>query len=326
MGEYIVKARIAGNFFLNSGDAHTRQEIDRDKLFRFGKHVGSPMLTALATGNFPANYLPRTLSAIFGESALRAAPSQTSPLLKDVWLPQSAVMAARMEENSARGLYLACIASDNGKSHSHNDTGSFWVYLDGEPVLIDLGAEAYQKQSFDEHRYGLASTQSAYHNLPTIGTIQQGVGSAYRATDLHYMAANGIASMEMNLADAYPADANLREWIRTVELDRTKVQVAIRDRFALRANPTDITWSLITCRPVKVEEGKLRFLPRPENHSSEVTLDYDPSLLSANAETMNLTNAGLLAVWGPVVYRVLLKTRRPMTGGESRLTLRPSAT
>lgn len=321
MGEFIVKARIANDLFLNSGDAHTRQELDRDLLFRYGKHVGSHMMIALATGDLPANYVPRTLPAIFGETALRAEPKQASPLLKDLWLPQTALMAARMEENSAKGLYLASIASDNGKSHSHNDTGSFWVYLDGEPVLIDLGAEAYQKQSFDEHRYELPSTESAYHNLPTIGTIQQGVGSAYRATDLRYIADKGVASLEMNIADAYPAEANLREWIRSVELDRTKSQITIHDRFALRANPTDVTWSLMTCRPVKVEDRKLRLVPRAADHSSEVTVDFDPALLTVSVETMNLTNAGLTSVWGPVVYRILLKTRRATTGGESRLLL-----
>jgi hypothetical protein len=172
----------------------------------------------------------------------------------------------------------------------------------------------------------LASTQSAYHNLPTIGTIQQGVGSAYRATDLHYMADGGVASLEMNLAKAYPAEANLRVWTRRVELDRKKTQVEIHDRFALRSEkPTEITWSLMTCRPVKVEEGKLRFTPRPEDHSAEVTLDYDSTLLTVNVETMRLTNEGLVGAWGPTMYRVLLKTRQPVTGGESRMLFRPSA-
>jgi hypothetical protein len=319
MGEYIVKVRIAGDWYINSGDAHSPQHLDRDRLFRYGNHVGSPLLTAMATGDWPADYLPHTLPAIFGEKALRAAPRQTSPLLKDVWLPQTAVMAARMEENSAEGLYLACIASDNGKSHSHNDTGSFWVYLDGEPVLIDLGAESYQKQSFDEHRYELASTQSAYHNLPTIGEVQQGVGSAYRATDLRYLANSGVASLEMNLAEAYPAEANLQSWIRGVALDRTKGQINIRDRFALKGDATTITWSLMTCREVKVEAGKLRFVPGAKDKSVTVTVEYDPALMTANVETIRLVNAGLIATWGPVVYRVQLKTRQPMTNGESRL-------
>jgi len=323
MGEFIVETRIATNLFLNSGDAHSKQELDRDLLFRYGKHVNSSMMLALATGDMPKKYTPRTLPAVFGEAALRAEPAGTSPLLKDVWLPETALMAARIETNRAKGPYLACIASDNGKSHSHNDTGSFWIYLDGEPVIIDLGAEAYQKQSFDEHRYELPSTQSTYHNLPTIGTVQQGVGSAFRATDLHYVADSTMASMEMNLAEAYPAEAGLREWKRSVGLDRTKGQISIKDRFALRSKASDITWSLMTCREVKVEDGKLRFAPRAEDHSGEVTLDYDSTMLTAEVETMKLTNSGLVGTWGPVVYRVLLKTRRPMTDGESRLMFRP---
>ncbi len=326
MGEYIVKARIAGNLYINSGDAHSHQVLDRDKLFRYGKHTDSALMVALATGDFPENYVPRTVVAIFGEKALRAEPPSTSPLLKDVWLPDTALMAARMQANSAEGPYLACIASDNGKSHSHNDTGSFWVYLDGEPVIIDLGGESYQKQSFDEHRYELPSTESAYHNLPTIGTVQQGVGSAYRATDRRYNADGSTSSLEMNLALAYPAEANLQEWIRGVSLDRSTRQIVIRDRFTLRSNPTQITWSLMTCREVRTADGRLSFLPRKEDRSGEMTLDYDASLLTAEVETMNLTNAGLVASWGPVVYRVLLRTRQPMTHGESRIVFKPIAT
>ena len=74
---------------------------------------------------------------------------------------------------------------------------------------------------------------------------------------------------------------------------------------------------------MKVEDGKLRFAPRAEDHSGEVTLDYDSTMLTAEVETMKLTNSGLVGTWGPVVYRVLLKTRRPMTDGESRLMFRP---
>lgn len=324
MGEYIAKVRIAGDLYLNSGDAHTHMELDREKIFRYGKHVNSPLLIALATGDMPADYLPRTIVGIFGEAALRAEPAHTRLLVRDVWLPQTALMIARLQENSAKGLYLGCLASDNGKSHTHLDTGTFWVYFDGEPVLIDLGGEAYQKQSFDAHRYDLVSTQSAYHNLPTIGEVQQGVGSAYRATDLRYAADDRSASLEMNLAGAYPAEANLREWIRKVELNRVADQVFIHDRFALTSGAAPITWSLMTCRPVKVEEGRLRFEPRPKDHSGAVILNYDASLLSVNVETMKLTNDGLVESWGPVVYRVLLKSRKPMSGGETTMAVQPA--
>ena len=300
MGEYIVEVRIADSLYVNYGDAHSHQEVDRDLLFRFGKHVNSPLLLAFATADFPDNYMPRTVQAIFGEAALRAELPRPSPLLKDVWLPQTKFMAAHLQENSPEGPFLACIASDNGKSHGHNDSGSFWVYLDGEPVIIDLGGESYTKQSFDAHRYDILSTESAYHNLPTIGTAQQGVGSAYRATSLNYMADGIISSLEMNLVEAYPEDAHLREWIRTVKLDRTSRQIFVRDRFVLLSEPTEITWSFMTCREVKAESGKLHLIPRPEDHSAEMTLDYDPALLTANVETMKLLNSGLISSWVPL--------------------------
>jgi hypothetical protein len=319
MGEYIVKARIAGNLFLNTGDAHSEQELDRDRIYRYGKHVDSAAMVAMATAEFPESYLPRTVPAIFRETALRAEPRGVSPLLKDVWLPETQLMAARMQTNSAAGLYTACIAADNGKSHSHNDTGSFWVYLDGEPVIIDLGAEAYQKQSFDAHRYESASTQSAYHNLPTIDGVQQGVGSAYRATDLHYAVTDAASSLAMHLEQAYPAEARLRTLEREVELDRLKKLVRVSDRFAFNGDARSITWSLMTCRRVKADGSSLRFEPRAQDHSAEVVLDFDSTLLEATVETMPLTNAGLVASWGTEVYRVQLKLRQPATGGESRV-------
>ena len=319
MGEFIAKVRIAGNLYLNSGDAHTRQNVDRDRLFRYGNHVNSPTLLALATGDLPSDYRPRTLPAIFGEKGLRAEPKRVAPLMKDVWLPDTALMAARMEENSSRGLYLACIASDNGKSHSHNDTGSFWIYLDGEPVIVDLGAEAYQKQSFDSRRYEILSMQSAYHNLPTIGTVQQGVGSAYRATQLHYATDGRVSTLDMNLAEAYPKEAHLRQWLRSVELDRTKSAITIRDRFALLAEPAQITWSLISCRKVKADAGRIVLLPREMDRSAAVTIEYPQALLTVEVETMKLTNSGLVENWGSEVYRILMKTKMPTTGGESKL-------
>ena len=51
-------------------------------------------------------------------------------------------------------------------------------------MLMDMGQETYQKKSFDAHRYEIPSTQSAFHNLPTIGGVQQGVGPTFCATDL----------------------------------------------------------------------------------------------------------------------------------------------
>jgi hypothetical protein len=126
----------------------------------------------------------------------------------------------------------------------------------------------------------------------------------------------------MNLAEAYPA--NLREWIRGVELDRAKNIITVRDRFTLQAEPVRIAWSLMTCRKVELAEGKLTLLPRKKDQSSAMSVSFNPALLAAEVETMKLSNTGLVDVWGPEVYRILLKTRKPMQEGEIRMGFQAS--
>ncbi|MBQ8969943.1 MAG: heparinase II/III family protein, partial [Lachnospiraceae bacterium] len=46
----------------------------------------------------------------------------------------------------------------------HNDVGSFTLYKEGKPFLIDLGVETYTKKTFSEDRYEIWTMQSAYHN------------------------------------------------------------------------------------------------------------------------------------------------------------------
>jgi hypothetical protein len=203
MALYMNRVHISGEYYLNQGDASPVIQIDVDKMYRFGKRLKNRDLIDLAVSSIPNNYYPETLPAIFHETELRAEPPAKARLLRDTWLPDTHIMAARVKAASVEGFYLACLAADNGKSHSHNDTGSFWVYSNGLPVLMDMGQETYQKKSFGVHRYEIPSMQSAFHNLPTIGMVQQGVGSGFRAKDLAYEQNDRWAQLGMELATAY---------------------------------------------------------------------------------------------------------------------------
>jgi hypothetical protein len=204
-----------------------------------------------------------------------------------MWLPDSHIMAARVRAGSTQGLYLACIAADNGKSHSHNDTGSLWVYSDGEPVLIDLGQEVYRFQSFNEHRYEIASMQSAYHNLPTIGTVQQFVGPPARATNVVYRADDSSAELTMELSTAYPPAANLKRWRRSVRLDRAANRVEIDDDYLLTKRIEGVYLSLMTACAVTIRStGMLHLLS--EQDIPPATIQFDPDLLSPAVDTIPL--------------------------------------
>ena len=316
MGEYLVKARIADDLYLDIGDAHVDVQFDRDSMFQYGRRVKSSLMVDLARADLEKVYVPQALPAIFDEHVFMAAKAGVSPLLKDVWLPDTQLMAARMEENSGKGFYLGCIASDNGKSHTHNDTGSIWVYLDGEPVLIDLGNRQYTFQSFNMHRFEQESIQSAYHNLPTVNGVQQGNGSAFRATGHKYRVGN-TSELQFQYAEAYPKEAGLRSLTRLVQLDRAGRRVVVEDRFASRASGP-ITWNFMTCRNAQVQPGSVTLPPRKQDKSAAVTMMFDPAVVRVEVRTIKLDDPLQVAAWGDNVYRLEATLEKPVAVGVVR--------
>jgi Heparinase II/III-like protein len=320
MALYMNRVHINGDYYLNQGDASPIIHLDVDKMYRFGRRLKNQDLIVLAVSSLPAHYQPETLVAIFTESELRAQPPAKARLLRDTWLPDSRIMAARRKAESADGLYLACIAADNGKSHSHNDTGSFWVYSQGLPVLMDMGQETYQKKSFDAHRYEIPSTQSAYHNLPTIGGVQQGVGPMFRATDVAYESNENSAQLAMELATAYPAQAHLKSWRRIVRLDRDKNTIDISDSYLLTEPVPEIILNLMTACEVK-ESGEGRLTLISAQGAPPTSISFDPGLLRPTVETIPLENTELKRNWGGQIYRIQLKTIATKTAGQLNLAI-----
>lgn len=91
--------------------------------------------------------------------------------------------AELMTARSAHFL-LACKAGWNDDSHNHNDVGSFIVYKDGQPLLIDAGVGDYTKKTFSPQRYEIWTMRSSYHNLPDIDGVEQHDGAKYKAENV----------------------------------------------------------------------------------------------------------------------------------------------
>ena len=354
MALYMPRTQIAGEFYINQGDASSILRPDADKLFRMGKRLRSQDIVNFAIATIAPDYLPATLPSLFDEVELRRQKAESTPLYRDTWLPETHIMAARERAGSTEGLYLACIASDNGKSHSHNDTGSFWVYSNGLPILIDLGQESYQKKSFDIHRYEIPTTQSSWHNLPTIGEVRpgraatqtgpaprqitagdgfdEGVGPQFEATNVEYRVSEATAELSMGLDNAYPAAARLRSWRRTVRLTRAMHQIEINDVYLLDESMR-VTLNLITtCTITEPSKGVLELTnpiwgktidPKPGAKAPPTRITYDPALLTYSVDTMNLENDELVRNWGTAAFRIRL-TAKPATSGKLRLLIKPS--
>jgi hypothetical protein len=185
---------------------------------------------------------------------------------------------------------------------------------------MDMGQETYQKKSFDAHRYEIPSTQSAYHNLPTIGGVQQGVGPAFRATALAYQASESFAELGMELATAYPPQAMLKSWRRTVLLDRTLNRIEIDDDYVLTQPVADIRLSLMTpCSVSQSANGRL-VLSSPQG-APATAITFDGNLLTAMVETITLENAELRRNWGNKIFRIQLKATATSTSGHLKLLI-----
>ncbi len=324
IGRYIYRVHIADHYFVNFADASARGGIPESLVYRYGKSIGDEKMMGFAAAFFAdsggmekafegrAGYgIGRYLAEIFGAAELDQAQAKL-PLVRDVWMDGIQVMAARDREGSTKGLYVAAKGGHNAESHNHNDVGNFIVYFDGQPVIIDIGVETYSRKTFSSQRYEIWTMQSAYHSLPTIDGVMQAPGGQFAARDVHYKSDDKMAQLQMDLAGAYPEQAHVEWWDRTITLNRGR-DVTIADSFTLTKPAQEMTMSLMT--PCKAE------IDRPgrvvltgfdaDEPSAAVRVLYDEAVLAATIETIDVEDGRLRSVWPEKIARILLKAKQP---------------
>ncbi len=325
IGRYIYRVQIDEDYFINFADASARVNVAADLVFRYGQRIGDRQM--MAFGAFAAarqgvgksavsggGSIGRQLHALFNLSELLSAEA-AEPLLRDVWLPEIQVMVAHSEGGSSEGLYLAAKGGHNAESHDHNDVGNFIVYVDGRPAIIDAGVGTYTAQTFSSRRYEIWTMQSGYHNLPTIGGVMQENGREFAARDVSYQADDSRAQFSLDIASAYPSEAGVREWRRTLRLERGK-QIELVDSYRLSDPASELTLTLMTpCEVALVEPGKLtlRTTPSQSGEQSSLAIEYDSQKLSVTTEEIPLEDRRLERVWGSHLTRILLTAQSPPT-------------
>jgi hypothetical protein len=317
MGRYIGRVYIAYPYFINFADAAARVSPDASLVFRYGRSIGDADLAGFGAflaakqgldkgairGSF--GVLGRVLPSLFslGE-LLRAKPRE--PLERDFWLPGLQVFGARSLAGSQEGFYVAAKGGHNAESHNHNDVGNFIVFADGEPVLIDVGVESYTAKTFSDRRYEIWTMRSAFHNLPTINGVMQKDGRCYAARDVAYAADDATAALSLDIAAAYPEEAAVKTWRRTIRLERGE-RVVVQERYVLREAREPLRLSLMTPRrPELAGEGSVRLVPGEATSPAPVIIRFDGSRFRAAVETLPLEDAQLRSSWGPVLYRIVL--------------------
>jgi len=326
MGHFICDAHVAGEWVLNFGDGSARARPIASLVYRFGKSTRDPELTAFGAwlgqrekgaAVFASN-LGRQLPTIFGRDELLAAKA-AEPLSRDAHLPDLQMVTARDAGGTSDGLYFGPRGYFNAKSHNHNDAGSFRLYADGQPILIDVGVEVYTTKTFSPERYDIWTMQSAYHNLPTINGQMQGWGRRYEATGFTYHADEAQATVEMDLAKAYPPEADVERWSRRLELIRGK-KITLTETYRLKSVKAPLVLNFMTTRRVDTSaRGKLVLTdeaPAPSSTPAPtVVISYDADLLAPHVEEIKTSDRNLQPVWGNVIRRIQLTEEKPAKTG-----------
>ncbi|RIV19458.1 heparinase [Fibrisoma montanum] len=330
MGRFIYRAQISDRYFLNFADADPQPGMAATMIYRYGKAINDPDMMRFGAyyrkpedGTIGKFHYFRNFYALFMQDEFQKA-AQGLPLPKDVWLPDLQVFAARDREGTTDGFYVAAKGGHNDESHNHNDIGNYVVYFDGQPLLIDVGRGTYTAKTFSSKRYDIWYNCSDYHNLPTINGKTQPPGPQFKAAQVAHKAGGAFTQFDVDIAQAYPKEAGVRHWQRTVRLNRGK-GVQITDAISLEKADA-LTQHLMTCYPAEVQKpGRLLIRYQPKGGSARnFVVTYNPAQLQASVEKIKLDapeDRGIITKWGDTIYRINLKALAPKTSDKLLLAV-----
>ena len=241
------------------------------------------------------------------------------PKTLDAWLANSQIMVA-----SNDSWLIAAKGGNNAESHNHNDVGSFVIYRNGEPVVIDLGRDTYTSQTFGPHRYEMTNNRSLYHNVPVVNGYEQKDGRQYEGINVDHTYTDSASIMLVDIAKAYPVEAGVRSWVRRLTLDRMHNRIEITEHIIMNdnkeksgsgnvqqakanslqndSNSTDIT---LMCygSPRSMRQGRVALA------DGKTVLVYNPKTVDVSWSKLQMNDGIMKTQWQDNVYRLVMRSR-----------------
>jgi len=264
--------------------------------------------------NMPEAYsLLRKLPELYYSKELHNATS-SEPLIGSAWLPDIQVMVSRDQEASKKGLYIAAKAGHNQESHNHNDVGSFMVFYNGKPILIDVGAGTYTKD------YGKSWViSSAYHNmLPIVNGAVQLTGRKYAASNVSFTSDAQKNVFKQDISKTYNEDLGMRKWERTITHNKGK-SIVIADNFYFSSTRDSIILPMmLVSRPDVTVPGKMLV---KTGDAESVTIIFDQQQFELTIEEIKLQDAKISHTWGGTIYRAQFRMKNATRKGKYQFTI-----
>ncbi len=315
MTEYIAYMHVGGPWYFNFSDCSPKAGYRGAREYLFGKRTASSLLTDFAAQDFCADTDPYRLTASddseginlfyhiqtsFTENEIRAyhAAHISDPLQKI--RPEN-----RSHFYERTGLLICHYdpfavgikAGNNADSHNHDDTGSFTLYKNGLPVLVDIGVESYTAKTFSARRYEIWTMQSSWHNLPEFdpdgNAYMQQAGSEYAAGNVSlYPDGSGLS---MDIAAAYAAHGE----VPGLSFYNRNLCFSVRHSFTLRDEtdyPGTVALTFMTMYEPVVSQKNVSV-----GTTAQLRITGSEKIA---AEKISIKDPRLLTAWPNYLYRI----------------------
>lgn len=313
IASYIYNVHVADKYYINFADCSPVAGRAGVREFLFGKRTGQPGLMLFAARDFQASKenlfadesnrlnLFYRMQTIFHCPEISACDTSEPLTYKDIYYPSVGLFVSRNDT-----FCLAVKAGDNDDSHNHNDTGSFTLYKNGQPLFIDIGVESYTAKTFSSRRYEIWTMQSCYHNLPTIEGLDQLDGRDYRAENVRTFFEETQSGISMELSNAYSFKTYKKHYTREVFFDKLSNRVLLTDT----TDAGNVVLNFITYEKPEVTENSIRI-----GTLAQASFSGAKPLM---VEVLPVTDARLQTAWNHELYRI----RLTMTASEFQLEVK----
>lgn len=195
---------------------------------------------------------------------------------------------------------VAAKAGHNMEHHNHNDVGSFHLYVQGAPMLLDLGAGKYTRQYFSsQHRYENLCCCSRGHNLPVIDGQYQKEGRQYCAEHVDV----DETGMRADIARAY-GNEHLLHFVRDLRFDRQTGKLTLLESYQFTGKPGSVSERFVLKSEPQIESGRIVI----QADGQTVLLHYLAKMFAASVTTAQHEQI--------TVYLLDLALKQPDMSGE----------
>lgn len=322
MCRYISRAHIDGSYYVNFADAGPKAVTDPALIFRFGKFIGDKNSMAfgaqqhksidystIVLGRFGMN---RPIRELAGADEINNFNTPYIPE-KSVFLEDIEVTFLRADTDKGE-LFFAAKGGNNRENHNHNDVGTFIIYGDGIPFIIDTGNMVYTKKTFSPQRYEIWSNCSLWHNVPTVNGIKQQNGRDYKATNVLFNETQKLSTLTMDIQNAYPSDSGINRWTRSASMNSSSAIIEISDSFELDELSDKIYLNLMTHPKPEITETFVSL----NSGGKKLVIEFSNNL-SPEYEIVSLKDQFHKKNWGDTLYRLSFKVKEMVKSGNTHL-------